>query len=149
MAMICPQCNESFNQRLQCPRCDVRLQYQPGRHDSGSHAEEPQDWQQTPWGRLLVGLLVAQGLYYGLRQLWTAGVLATNDTSDSVWAALTGIIVMQALQAVGVVAAGILTGAGQRRGLLLGGAVGVWNGVLFVFFRHWLGHSVTPVALVG
>jgi hypothetical protein len=149
MAMICPQCLESFSQRLQCPHCGVRLQYQSVRHDSAGHGDENPDWQQTPWGRLFVGLLIAQGLYYGLRQLWTAGILATEEPSDSVWVALTGIIVIQGLQAIGVVAAGILSGACQRRGMLFGAAVGVWNGVFLILGRQWLGQSLTPIALVG
>ena len=28
MAMVCPQCNGSFEQRLNCPGCNVRLLYQ-------------------------------------------------------------------------------------------------------------------------
>ena len=125
------------------------MQYQPMRQDGAGHGEDSQLWQHTPWGRFLVGLLVAQGLYYGLRQLWTAGLLAAERPSDSVWVALTELVIIQGLQAVGVVAAGILTGAGQRGGILYGAGVGVWNGVLFLLGRQWLGHVLTPVALVG
>jgi hypothetical protein len=149
MLMTCPQCHESFSQRLQCPRCGVRLQYQSTRHEPAGPGEDTQLWRHTPWGRFLVGLLVAQGLYYGLRQLWTAGLLAAAKPSDTVWVALAEIAVIQGLQAVGVVAAGILTGAGLRGGMLYGAGIGVWNGVLFLLARQWLGHVLTPVALVG
>jgi hypothetical protein len=94
-------------------------------------------------------LLLAQGLYYVLRHLCTAGLLATHDGPDSVWATLTGLMVLQGLQAVGVLAAGLLTGAGQQRGIFYGALVGVWNGVLFIFVRSWLGQSMTVAALVG
>ena len=35
-------------------------------------------WQETPWGRIGVGLLLAQGVYYGLWNLGNAGLLAAN-----------------------------------------------------------------------
>src|SRR5262245_65755160 len=79
MAMVCPQCKTSFDQRLQCPHCDVRLIY----HESAGRAGNVPlvgagAWQQTPWGRIFIGLLLAQGLYYGLRHLCVAALLAVN-----------------------------------------------------------------------
>src|SRR5438105_15600753 len=116
MAMLCPQCRGSFAQRLNCPKCGVRLLYQDGRHRSEETSEgQTASWQQTPWGRLIVGLLLAQGLYYVLRHLCMAGLLvAWEQSAGSVWATLTGLIVLQALQAASIFAAGLLTGAGQR-----------------------------------
>ena len=54
------------------------------------------------WIRLVVGLLMAQGLYYALRQLCTAYVLATVDRPDQVawWDSFPGLILTQAIQAV-------------------------------------------------
>src|SRR5262249_37844879 len=146
MAMVCPQCNKAYDQRLNCPQCGVRLLYQlTGRTEKFNLVELEAQWQQTPWGRLLVGLLLAQGVYYVLRHLFTAGMLATTDQAVGVWATLTGLILQQALQAVGVFLAGVLTGAGQRRGILLGLLVGVWNGILFVIAQNWLGRAPTPI----
>jgi hypothetical protein len=106
----------------------------------------PGSWQQTPWGRLVVGLLLAQGLYYVLRHLCTAGLLVAGEESqDSVWETLRGLVVLQALQAVSVFAAGLLAGAGQRRGLLFGAVVGVWNAVFFVLVQIWTTQSVTTI----
>ena len=79
MAMVCPQCNGSFEQRLQYPTCNVRLLYQASsrrRRSLIGHGED--SWQQTPWGKLFVGLLLAQGIYYVLRSLCTAGLLAAG-----------------------------------------------------------------------
>jgi hypothetical protein len=151
MAMVCPQCNDSFQQRMDCPHCKVRLHYRLTRHAPVAGILRPdEDWQQTPWGRLVVGLLLAQGLYHVLHHLCTAGLLATVEGAPlNVWATLTGIIVLQALQAVGVLAAGLLVGAGQRRGYLLGAVTGVWNGVLFVLIQHWTGTRVTTISLLG
>ncbi len=151
MAMVCPQCNSSFDQRLVCPKCCVKLLYQPvHRGARDGIAESPERWQQTPWGRLFVGLLLAQGLYYVLQHLCTAGLrVAQDEAVVNIWATLTGLIVLQSLQAVSVLAAGLLIGAGQRRGFLFGSVVGVWNGVLFILGQQWLGHSLTPINFLG
>jgi hypothetical protein len=151
MAMLCPQCRSSFAQRLHCPNCGVRLVYQDARHgpDDGPDGL-PASWQQTPWGRLIVGLLLAQGLYYVLRNLCTAGLLvAREEPASGVWATLTGLIVLQVLQATSVLAAGLLTGAGQRRGLLYGAVVGVWNAVFFILIQIWTGQPLTTIDLFG
>src|SRR5207249_5010482 len=88
---------------------------------------------QTPWGRILVGLLLAQGLYQGLRQLCTAGLLvAGEDAAGDVWATLLGLVLLQGLQGLGLLAGGALAGAGQRRGAFFGMFVGLWSGVVFI-----------------
>ena len=151
MAMVCPQCNGAFEQRLNCPKCGVRLRYEaPGRHSSGYLSGDQEAWRHTPWGRIVVGLLLAQGLYYGLRNLLTAGILAASEgATGNVWATLTGLIILQGLQTVGVIGAGLLTGAGQRRGFLLGALLGVWNGVLFLLVQFWESKPLTAINLVG
>jgi len=151
MAMLCPQCLGAFAQRLNCPKCGVRLVYRASRHAATDSADGlPASWQQTPWGRLIVGLLLAQGLYYVLRHLCMAGLLVTRDeVVPNVWATLTGLIVLQALQAISIMAAGLLTGAGQRRGMLYGTVVGVWNAVFFVFVQIWIGQPLTTIDLFG
>src|SRR3954453_1512175 len=100
MPMVCPQCNASYEQRLQCPNCGTRLLYQAplDRGDVSS-------WQQTPWGRIAIGLLLAQGLYYGLRQLCLAALLAMNEDAShgrDVYRTIGGLVLLQALQAIGV-----------------------------------------------
>src|SRR5262249_48945902 len=107
-------------------------------------------WEQTPWGRLLVGLLLAQGLYFVLRHFWAAGLIAAlGEGIGDVWATLTGLIVLQSLQAVSVLAGGMLTGAGQRRGIFFGGVMGVWNGVFSILVQNWLGNPLTSAGLFG
>jgi hypothetical protein len=151
MAMVCPQCNDSYEQRLQCPSCGVRLIYQQSRPTASSTApEQGGRWQQTPWGRILVGLLLAQGLYYGLRHLCTAGLLATGEGSaSSVWATLYGLIFLQGLQALGLLVGGALAGAGKRQGIVYGAVIGVWNGVISVLVQPDGGNSLTAVTLYG
>lgn len=109
----------------------------------------PSSWQHTPWGRILVGLLVAQGLCYGLQQFFTAGLIAaTGETEgDNVWSTLTGLLLLQGLQLIGLLAGGTLVGAGQQRGLLYGALVGIWNGILFLVLHggSWSEYSVVTL----
>jgi hypothetical protein len=152
MAMVCPQCNGSFEQRWHCPSCGVRLTYQAHhtRVPRGAPGDSTSQWQQTPWGRIFIGLLLAQGLYYSLRQLCTAGLLATseNGTGD-VWNTLYGLILLQGLQGAGLLVGGMLTGAGRRQGAFYGAVVGVWTGVISVIVASQTSMSMTPVALYG
>jgi hypothetical protein len=151
MAMVCPQCNGSFEQRWHCPSCGVRLQYQ-AHHTrvGGKGSGEGGQWQQTPWGRIFIGLLLAQGLYYSLRHLCLAGILATGEgRPHDVWNTLYGLILLQALQGVGLLIGGMLSGAGQRRGAFFGGVVGIWTGVISILIALQTGSDMTPVALYG
>jgi len=97
-----------------------------------------------------VGLLLAQGLNYVLCHLCTAWFLvAWEQAAGSVWATLTGLVLRQALQVASVFSAGLLTGAGQRRGLLFGAVVGVWNAVFLILIQFWTGQSLTTIDLFG
>lgn len=148
MAMVCPKCNGTYEQRLNCPQCDVRLLYQAPRRLG--FAGEEESWQQTPWGRLLIGLVLAQGLYYGLRQLCTAVILANNDElARELWTTRGGLILLQGLQAVGVLAAGILVGAGQRQAFIYGALLGMWGGVLDLVVQGLTGRPMTTVVALG
>ncbi|HLN26298.1 MAG TPA: hypothetical protein VK395_00985 [Gemmataceae bacterium] len=151
MAMVCPGCNDSFDQRLLCPRCGSRLEYETPRARPASSASTSEDsWQQTPWGRLFVGVLLGQGLYYVLRHLCTAGALVAHEEgAGGVWGTLTGLIVLQILQAVSILCAGMLTGAGQQRGFIFGAAVGMWNAVFFLIVQRWTGQALTAINSFG
>jgi hypothetical protein len=153
MAMVCPQCACSYEQRLQCPSCGVRLLY-----DFRGPKPKPQavpHWQQTPWGRILIGLVLAQGLYFGLQHLLT-GVLEVLNSQGAfhwTWNSLSGLVFLQIVQIVALTAGGVLAGGGQQRGATLGALVGVWNGVLSVLLDPILYPDfvpmLTPLALVG
>src|SRR5262249_51151079 len=107
-------------------------------------------WQHTPWGRLLVGTLLAQGLAYGLKMLCTAGVLAAvDDPSENVWATPIGTAVWHSLQGFSLLASGALIGAGQPRAAFLGGVVGLLNSLLFLMIHHGSGEPLTELAMYG
>ncbi len=135
MAMVCPQCNASHEQRLQCPRCDARLVFKETGAESSSRAR-PGSWQQTAWGRILIGLMLAQGIYHGLRHLCVAGLLASEGSQPiDVWNSLSGFVLLQTLQIIALLIGGVLAGAGQRQGVLHGAVLGVWNGVLVLLVQ--------------
>jgi hypothetical protein len=150
MAMVCPKCNGSYEQRWQCPSCGVRLAYLTGGRRDIADSAPPSQWGQTPWGRIIVGVVLSQGLYYGLRQFCTAGLLASSDdAARGVWSTLYGLIILQAIQVLCLLLAGTLAGAGLRQGIVYGAIVGVWNGILSVIVQMAGGFPYTAVTLLG
>jgi hypothetical protein len=149
MAMVCPRCATTHEHRFQCPGCGNALEYPDGEPALSSNPSS--HWQQTPWGRIFIGLLLAQGLFYGLRHLVTALVLVAGPVTEpgDETSALFTVVVIQVMQAVTLLAGGMLAGSGQRNGILLGAVVGVWNGVLTGLTPQWAGQSLSAVALYG
>jgi hypothetical protein len=144
MAMVCPQCNEVYEQQLECPTCAVRLLY-----DANPRRDEGQ-WQQTPWGRILVGLLLAQGLAHGLRLVARAGLQVSDGLTDrALWSSPAGILLLQGLQGFGLLVGGTICGAGQQRGILYGSFVGMVNGLIFLFIQLGHGNELNEVAMYG
>ena len=149
MSMVCPDCHGSFEQSLQCPTCGVRLNYRPGAKGKGAAPAAGQSqWQHTPWGRIVVGVLLSQGLGHGLQMLCNAGVLAASEESSrTVWGTLFGLVLLQALHALSLMVGAALTAAGQPRGLFLGAVVGLVSGFLFLL-AQLLGTGTPPDAAV-
>jgi hypothetical protein len=153
MSMICPQCNGSFDEHLQCPKCGIQLFHLAAARPAVAAPALPaagEPWQHSVLGRLLVGLVLAQGLAYVLRTLCHAGLLMTGaGDPQALWPTMTGLVVLQAMQGVGLLLGGALAGAGQPRGALLGSAVGLVNGFVSVVIQHLCGEPVTEVLLYG
>jgi hypothetical protein len=154
MAMVCPKCNDAFEQRLHCPKCNVHLVYNASAKHVKKVAENDSGgkWMQTAGGRLLLGVLLAQGLYFGLHRLLTAGLLAANDGGEMVgmWSSVFGVVLIQALQAVGLLIGGAVAGAGFRRGTFLGLLVGVASGAIsYIFHGSVAPEATTAVAIFG
>ena len=149
MAMVCPKCSTFHEQRLQCPSCGTRLLYRDLRGGPRRLRLPGARWQQTAWGRILIGLVLAQGLFFGLRQMLTGVLLAVHgdDAGSEVSRALYDLAVLQALQVVTLLVGCILAGSGQRAGIILGALVGVWNGVLMALLHTGPTHSVSAMSL--
>src|SRR4051812_7497944 len=82
MSMVCAQCNQVYygNER-QCPKCGLLLlMQQHGAADPGDSLPAGvgarNRWQQTPWGRIVVSVLIAQGSAYCMQMLFNAWFLA-------------------------------------------------------------------------
>ena len=141
MPLACPQCKQVFEQNGVCPLCNVVLLYHAGNLQAEPSAPPAEDddspqWQQTPWGRIVVGLILAQGLSFGLLQLLTAGFLAVGDSTDA-WQTLWGIVTRHAIHAISLLLGGALTGAGQSRGIIYGCFVGLTSGIISFFLQGY------------
>ena len=73
MPLVCPLCKQVFENNGECPHCNVALLYlapdlnEPIATGSSIHMDDDAGrWQQTPWGKILIGLILAQGLSFGL-----------------------------------------------------------------------------------
>ncbi len=147
MALVCPRCSNIFDSASACPRCGA--QAPAGEADASAPGRGPR-WQQTAWGRILIGLIVSQGLFYGLRHLLTGVLMAVSgESAQELWDNVQNLLLLQSIQGIGLVAGGLLAGGGQRNGLVLGAVVGAWNGVLAVTLQQTPGLQPTLVGLYG
>jgi hypothetical protein len=150
MAMVCPQCGRTYEQRLDCQLCDVRLVFHDLRRRAGRQAGPVTRWRQTPWGRVLIGVFLAQGLFYALRQLLTGALLALQSAPpQDVWTSPTGQFLLQSLCLATLFLGALLAGSSQRLGMLLGAAVGVGNGVLWALLHLGPRHPLSLFTLLA
>lgn len=150
MALVCPQCNGTFDQQMECPRCGVRLGFDPEERVRGTLVTETPSWQQKPLGRILVGILLAQGLAHGLGLAFDAGFLTgSQQATDSIWSTVFGFVLLQSAQAVGLLVAGALAGAGQHRGFILGALVGLLNSILLLSLQTLNNYPMSELVLYG
>ena len=145
MAMVCPQCANSYEQRLQCPSCGTRLLYDCRGPKPAAQATAVR-WQQSPWGRILIGLVLAQGLYFSLQHLLLGlmEVLNSQGLLHWTWNSFSGLIFLQVVQVLTLTAGGVFAAGGQLRGVSLGAMVGAWNGVLSVLLDPVLHPEFVP-----
>ena len=108
-------------------------------------------WMHTPFGRVFVGVLLAQGIFYALRHLFTGVMLMIEgeNTASPAWSSFHGLLFLQALQVLVPAFGGVLAGAGYRGGSLLGGCVGAVNGMLSLLVVPSPAQSNSTVALYG
>ncbi|HEX3316131.1 MAG TPA: hypothetical protein VHR72_14635 [Gemmataceae bacterium] len=136
MAMVCPQCSQSFagGERL-CPRCNIVLlvdHRSEARSDDYGHQGPTETWQQNLWCRILVSLLLTQGLAYCLNQ---AGIAWLDFFGESSGTALTplGLVALHLFNAFALILTGMLVGANQENGATGGTLLGLANGLVFLF----------------
>lgn len=143
--MVCGQCEQAFERRIDCPDCGVRLHFQAASQKKGGRDAR---WQNQPLGRVLIGVMLAQGLTYGLRLF--VGTIFESDSSElSQTELLWSLVTVQGVQALCLLAAGVLTGAGQKQGLFLGSLVGIFSAIISFIIRQVSGEAVSEVVLYG
>ncbi len=138
-AMVCPQCHKHFSPEVElCPACHASLFYSGQSEEELEQKAKQNGWQRGPWGRMLVGLILVQGLSFGCQHLWSA-VLAGQEVSTAreFWLSDDGLIWLHVIAAVGLLIGGALSGAGQDHGASHGAMLGLMNGVVFMLLtRH-------------
>jgi len=97
---------------------------------------------------MLVSVVLAQGLAQGLQLFFAAGLQVSGDEAGrGDWNNPLHVILVQAMHAFSLVLAGILTGAGQRRGVFFGSVVGLLHGLITLAVIQGHGEALTEVSL--
>jgi hypothetical protein len=136
MAMVCPQCRVAHVQKLACPTCGSRLQYVLLELSSFRCRRPNQNtWRETPWGRLFVGMALALGMNHVVGDfLMAAKLIAVERGQASLGSWLDSLAAMNGIQVLSVFLAGLLTGAGQKRGVFFGAFVALCSCLMFQWF---------------
>ena len=132
MSMVCPQCKQDYDKQADCPTCGCRLMYHLSAFDTPPPSPHDDNWQQTPWGRIAVGLLLAQGLAFGSQHLFTAWFMVNDESERTAWQSLFGLALLHLLHAVSLLIGAAVSGAGQSRGILYGSLIGLLHAVVFL-----------------
>lgn len=132
---VCPRCGGALAGSRNCSKCGSgKLFTAVAQEAAEARRDLPGErWHQTSEGRIVIAALLALGLCYGLLQLGMAILRAVGK--ENVSGELSpgfGLALFLTLQGFALLPAGILAGAGQRRGILLGGLVGIFSGLLFI-----------------
>jgi hypothetical protein len=112
------------------------------RHESRQESVLPPHWSRSIPGRVVLGLLLSQGLYYGLHY-----ALAEWISYDDPEYEVVGFSVAHLFQMGTILVAALLAGAGQTTGAICGTLIGVVSSVLFTLTNQLHGLADTPVRL--
>ena len=133
MTGVCSKCGRPLEAGLQCSQCHGRFLDSAIPPGDRVYPQQAEKWHQTPWGKIVAGLLLVLGLCYGLSQVWLAIIQTlVPDPSGGFLPPLTGLAMFAGFQALVLVMAGALVGAGQRRGFTYGALVGLLSGGIMV-----------------
>src|SRR4051812_40759721 len=135
MQLFCPACQAAFAGVARCPRCAGLLLMPQEAAALAQEAEtdgRPTLLRLTPAGRVVVGTVLALGLYLALRKAALGVILATGSEPEDWWLTTNGLGTVFGIQAAAALFGAMLSGAGRPKGLPLGVAVGGFCGVLFL-----------------
>jgi hypothetical protein len=144
MAMVCTRCSTSHEQALHCPTCGNALVYTQAHKRRRSYGELARGWQHTDWGRFIIGVGLAQGLFYGLYHLLKSIFLAVSgEPLNPETMPLTELVCIQSLQLFGLLVGSVTAGVARRQALVLGVYIGVANSILSLLLGQWPAHAFT------
>ncbi|HEY1190364.1 MAG TPA: hypothetical protein VGE74_22210 [Gemmata sp.] len=134
MQLFCPACHAAFAGTQRCPRCGGLLLLPHETTAVVPHPKEPPPPRPvpSPLGRIVVGAVLALGLYLGLRKVAVGVVLAVAPNPDAWWNSLEGLSAVGALQIATVIFGAVLAAAGRIGGFVFGATVGAVCGALFL-----------------
>jgi hypothetical protein len=152
MLRVCPRCRGTSHHFL-CPRCGTRTddtEAPANLAPAAAPAAEAAEPLSAGTG-LFMGLLLAQGLYYALRHLVTALLLAAGDPAAEAeyWAGFHGLVTQHTLQTITLLLGGMIAGAGQKHGLVIGVTLGAANAILLMGLPALAGQLPNELLLIG
>jgi hypothetical protein len=112
-------------------------------------SDEPLVRAPSFWARLIIGLVLAEGLYYGLRQVLHAALTGLGEDPAAFFDGFAGLVTVQSLQGVALLIGALFAGAGQPRGAVAGAVLGIWNAALVLVAQTAFGHRVNDLTLYG
>jgi hypothetical protein len=159
MRRVCPQCHGTFETQFLCPNCGVETR-EVSEHATNSPRPIELEHSGAPGmaTRFMAGLILAQGIYYGVSQLGIAFDLAVGGASA--WSTV-GTVGNTALMLLAVLAGSLLAGAGNSRGMAAGAAMGLFHSLALIgagfayglwssdsiFFAGWI--PLTAAGAIG
>lgn len=125
MQLYCPNCQAAFAAAGRCPKCDGRLVTPAEAFESAADLSglPPEPMRPTAVARVMVGSVVALGLYMGFREWATAGFEAASTTDP--WGQPGGLALAVALRLVAILVGAAVAGAGRPAGAGTGVIVGL------------------------
>jgi hypothetical protein len=119
-----------------CPSCEIALVYSGRSEEEMERHLRRHNWQTGPWARIVIGLVLVQGLTWAFKIFWMGLLISQGDNeAKSFFNTGNGLILLYIVSAVGLLLSGALTGAGQHRGASSGGLLGLINGLAFVVLQ--------------
>ena len=145
MRKVCPQCDGVFETQFLCPHCGVGL-LDPEQVATVA-ARGPEVEESTPEmaTRLVAGLILAQGLYYGLRLIGTAAQLAGDESMPFLTSG--ELFAHPALMIISVLAGSLVAGAANPRALAAGAGMGLIHAMALILTDFVLGHRPSNLVL--
>jgi hypothetical protein len=130
MRRFCPQCHGIFETQFLCPSCGVETR-EVAEHSAAAPMPIELEYADAPGmaTRFMAGLLLAQGIYYGISQFGIAFHLALGESNS--WSTLGGLG-NTALMLLAVFVGSLVAGAGNPRGMAAGAAMGLIHALALI-----------------